>query len=373
MKQKLLFLITLFIFSNSFAQLDLGDDIFSCEGETILLDATISASDTVLYEWYLGGTLIPNNLEPVINVTQTGNYTAVLYIGPNDQDTDSVNVTFNPADDASFFMTPTIYGATATVTGELGGVFSFNPIPADGAVIDATTGEVTGAITDNSYCVEYITNGICPSSTISCFIANPSVIANQPSDLLVCDDNQDGFAQFDLTLVNAEVLGSQNASDFMVNFYETQADALAGNNTITNANNFINTNASSQTVYVRVIEISTSNYNTTSFSLIVNAAPQAFTPFNVLVCQNEPVFLNDFISFEILGNQNPNDFTVSYYYNLSDANAQINPINANEPFYDFFITLFAVVNANTTNCASNPLAFFMETIFIDYIYPSPLY
>ena len=373
MKQKLLFLVTLFIFSNAFSQLNLGDDISSCQGETITLDATISASDTVLYEWYLNGVLIPNNLEPIITVTQTGNYTALLYIGPNDQDTDSVYVTFNPSDDSSFFLTPTADGAIATITGESGGTFSFNPIPADGVLIDVITGTVSGAVTDSSYCVEYTTNGVCPSSTISCFIVNPTVTANQPSDLLVCDDDQDGFAPFNLTLVNNEVLGSQNASDFMISYYFSQTDAIAGNNPISNANNFINTNANSQTIYVRVTEISANNYNITSFSLIVNALPQAYTPFVNSVCQNEPVFLNDFYTFEILGNQNPNDFSVSYYYSLSDANAQINAINANEPFYDFFQNLYAVVNSNTTNCVSNPLEFFIDVIFIDYIYPTPLH
>src|SRR5690606_16959639 len=40
----------------------------------------------------------------------------------------------NPSDDAAFNMTPTCEGATATVIGTSGGVFTFSPAPADAAV-----------------------------------------------------------------------------------------------------------------------------------------------------------------------------------------------------------------------------------------------
>jgi gliding motility-associated-like protein len=73
-------------------------------------------------------------------------------------------VTVHPDEDASFSMTPTCNGATATIFGDLGGTFSFNPLPTDGAVIDPVTGEITNGVSEETYSVEYTTSGPCPET-----------------------------------------------------------------------------------------------------------------------------------------------------------------------------------------------------------------
>jgi len=70
---------------------------------------------------------------------------------------------------ASFYMTPTCDGATATITGDNGGFFNLNPNPPDGAAIDPTTGTVTGCISGETYYVEYTTLGACADSSIENF------------------------------------------------------------------------------------------------------------------------------------------------------------------------------------------------------------
>ena len=67
---------------------------------------------------------------------------------------------------SDFTMTPTCDGGTATITGDAGGVFAFVTAPTDGAVIDTTTGEVTGATPSATYDVIYATSGPCPDETI---------------------------------------------------------------------------------------------------------------------------------------------------------------------------------------------------------------
>ena len=42
------------------------------------------------------------------------------------------------------------------------------------------------------------------------------VIANQPNDIIVCDDNNDGFASFDLRINSSVILGGQDPSEFSV-------------------------------------------------------------------------------------------------------------------------------------------------------------
>jgi len=77
-----------------------------------------------------------------------------------------VNVVVNSLDDATFTMTPTCDGGTATVSGTPGGVFTFDVAPGDAAIIDAGSGTVSGGTTGNSYDVLYTTTGACPASLV---------------------------------------------------------------------------------------------------------------------------------------------------------------------------------------------------------------
>ncbi|MDX2361801.1 MAG: gliding motility-associated C-terminal domain-containing protein [Crocinitomicaceae bacterium] len=84
---------------------------------------------------------------------------------------DSVLVTINPAEDATFTLTPTCVGGTASVSGTPGGTFTFNPAPGDGAVINPSTGAVTNGTIGTTYFVEYTTPGTCSVSLIQSVIA----------------------------------------------------------------------------------------------------------------------------------------------------------------------------------------------------------
>ncbi|WP_452597214.1 PKD domain-containing protein, partial [Pontimicrobium sp. MEBiC01747] len=88
-------------------------------------------------------------------------------------DTSTVTITVLDADDATFTMTPTCDGGTATITGTTGGDFAFNPVPTDGAVIDATTGTVTGGTSGTTYTVEYTTTGVCPATSTQNVTVHP--------------------------------------------------------------------------------------------------------------------------------------------------------------------------------------------------------
>ena len=89
-----------------------------------------------------------------------------------------------------------------------------------------------------------------------------SPVGNTPAPLRVCDDNNDGFAFFDLTTVATEVLGSLDPLGFDLYYYESLADAttagdLAATNpdfsqAITNPSNFLNSN-NPQTIYILLV------------------------------------------------------------------------------------------------------------------------
>lgn len=146
--------------------IDLGEDQNLCEGDPdVVLDADIG-SETATYQWFLDGFLITGETDSslVIASPDSGIYSAEV----TDESCtllEDVEIIFNPIPDPSFTLDASCVGATATVTGDTGGTFAFNPIPTDGALIDSTTGEVTNGVPGTNYVVEYVFSGLCPSSS----------------------------------------------------------------------------------------------------------------------------------------------------------------------------------------------------------------
>ncbi|NRB84855.1 MAG: hypothetical protein HRU49_13955, partial [Winogradskyella sp.] len=77
-------------------------------------------------------------------------------------------------DDPTFSLNPTCDGATANITGDLGGTFTLNPDLGDGAVIDPATGTITNGISGTTYTVNYTTGGACPQTSTETVTVNLS-------------------------------------------------------------------------------------------------------------------------------------------------------------------------------------------------------
>ncbi|WP_417370011.1 lectin-like domain-containing protein [Flavobacterium beibuense] len=165
-------------------------------------------------------------------------------------------------EDASFYMTAGCEGATATVTGVMGGMFAFNPAPEDAAIIDASTGEITNALAGASYTVEYTTPN-CLNTTVSQVTVYPEVTYNMASNLQLCDTNGDGIASFDLTQIEDEVL--TNNADMVSYAYDNDGNMLS----IASPSAFENTQPGGQTIWL-TIENQNGCTATTSFDLIVD-------------------------------------------------------------------------------------------------------
>ncbi|WP_179008391.1 T9SS type A sorting domain-containing protein [Winogradskyella forsetii] len=155
-----------------------------------------------------------------------------------------------------------------------------------------------------------------------------SQVANQPNDYEVCDDDNDGYSQFDLTTLSAQVLDSQNPADYALTYHVTQNDADVGVNPIINAGNYSNV-TNPQLIYIRLVDPITGNFDTTWFSLIVNPLPSIIAPTAIMVCDDgAPNGLTSMDlsskNVEITGN-NPT-YAISYYLNQVDADSEVNPL-----------------------------------------------
>ncbi|MEP0264596.1 T9SS type A sorting domain-containing protein [Dokdonia sp.] len=155
-------------------------------------------------------------------------------------------------------------------------------------------------------------------------------IENPPVDLVVCDDDTDGFALFDLTQNDAVVLGSQNPADFVVTYHLSQADADNNVAPIANPTAFASSDA---IIFVRVEEVVNSDlFEIGVFNLIVNTIPNVSSDLGALELCNEDgafaVFDLTVVESSIVGSD-PN-LVVSYFESLADLNADIlivDPVN----------------------------------------------
>ncbi|MFL0353410.1 gliding motility-associated C-terminal domain-containing protein [Xanthomarina sp. GH4-25] len=111
------------------------------------------------------GAVIDPNTGEITNGVTGATYTVEYTTTGSCPTTTTETVTIPSVDDASFTMTSGCDGGTATITGDTGGTFAFNPVPSDGATIDPDTGEITNGVSGTTYTVEYTTSGPCPASS----------------------------------------------------------------------------------------------------------------------------------------------------------------------------------------------------------------
>lgn len=159
------------------------------------------------------------------------------------------------------------------------------------------------------------------------------VQANDPTDVEVCDDNNDGMFTFDLTEKDIEVLGTQNPANFNVSYHASHDDADSGSNAVMKAA-YSNVTLYMETLYARVENKADPNcYNTVSFGMRIFASPELQSVENWQICDNDndgiyPFDLTQKDS-QVLGNQSEEQLTISYHETETDAIADQNDIIGN--------------------------------------------
>ena len=136
----------------------------------------------------------------------------------------------------------------------------------------------SGCSTVNPFQIEVLT---APSTT-------------QPTDVIICDNDQDGFSIIDLNAKIPEVVPSTTGLD--IDFFTSFEDADAKTNEIPDAErNAYNSNT--QTIFIRVEDIvsSTGCYAIESFEAIVNTLPVFPVISNFQICEDDNDRTADFL------------------------------------------------------------------------------
>ena len=194
----------------------------------------------------------------------------------------------------------------------------------------------------------------------------------------VCDLNTSGFAYFDLSTQTPLLLGTnQLVSNFTVSYYTTLAGAQSGTGALPTMH-WQNTVAYNQTIYVRVVNNATGCVNDIgTFNVIVEEGAVANGPQYYSSCDDDSnpydgvhqVDLTQFAS-QILGNQSPAVFLLSYYHSQTDADAGDPTTAIANPTNYLTSDTTVYVRVENSNNIYAPICYATTSIII-HIEPSP--
>ncbi|WP_395062112.1 T9SS type B sorting domain-containing protein [Flavobacterium sp.] len=190
-----------------------------------------------------------------------------------------------------------------------------------------------------------ITN--CFSTSSFSLTVTPFQTAN-PIDLSECDNNNNGFETFNLSLNDAVLINGN--PDIEVTYHP------AANDNITLPVNYTNQVANTnETLWVKIKDKINGCVIFKPFNIIINTTPSVFST-QLTQCDFE-IFPDGLTTFNLLEatnaitNNNVN-FLVKFYANTSDATNDTNSLNTNYSNISNPQTLFVRVINPTTNCFS---------------------
>ncbi|WP_420572494.1 choice-of-anchor L domain-containing protein [Kordia sp.] len=362
----------IFIEGNSFnATVDLGPDITTC-ANSFLLNADIG-NPLATYEWFRNGVSIPGSTGVTHDAVLTGTYRVEVTIPVGTGSCtieDTVEITLNAAqtagpitdfelcdigqDDVENFNLASKETEILSTVPPANYTVSYHPTQNDA---DNNTNAFANTISNTTNPQEIfvrvldIDNG-CLAFTSFNLVVNELPMITEPTPIDVCDENDDGITQVDLTVRNDEITGMDPVLG--VSYHFTQSDADNNINPIIPTYTNVTAN---DTVFVRVVNTQTGCVNTTTLEVNVNVSPVITTPNRNLVDACDPEHdgfatfdLSDIIAEYIAG---LTGVTVTIHTSAQDANTGDNPIPDITAFTNTNPeqqTLFIRVESNGSDC-----------------------
>ncbi len=195
-------------------------------------------------------------------------------------------------------------------------------------------------------------------------IFNTVPIANQPSDILVCDDvSNDGIENFDFAAQqDTSILNGQDPTLYTITYHETMADAQANTAILTMPYTSV-AGSYPKTIYARIENNNnTSCFNITSFEIEVFEIPIPMDSLNIATisnCDNTSVGtdIDGYALFNlenqettILNGQSATDFTLTYFTDLGYTNGIATPSAFSNTIANGQTIYVRMSNNSNTNC-----------------------
>ncbi len=364
-----------FIEGNSFQILNLGDDISTCAGST-LLNADIQ-NPFATYAWFLDNVLIPSATNSTHNAIQSGTYRVEVTVPLNNADCvedDEIVVVLNDEE----FITPiSDYELCDDVSGDGIEIFDLSTKDAElfpnvpfstfshtyhlsDADARNNVNEITAPIPNTTSPQPIFIriddlNSNCFAYTSFNLIVNPVPNIVTPSVIEVCDgdDTPDGITVIDLTQKDDEITANQ--SNLLVSYHYNLPDANSGNNPIPTP--YVNSNPT-ETVFVRVVNTQTGCVNTTTLDVDVTTSPIVNRDTQYIdACDTDQDGTANFDLTQVIADvlNGLSGVTPTFHETFQDAQDGINPI-ANESNYQNINpdeqTVYIKITDDVTGCFS---------------------
>jgi len=207
--------------------------------------------------------------------------------------------------------------------------YHLDPLDAEAGTIPSLSSPYTNIINPESIWVRVEDPTLLCYDTFRMVLEVISLTGVVPDELFSCDEvPNDGFADFDLTVRDAQIINGQ--PNTFVTYYEDAVDAEAGNtNFIALPTAFENTTIDTQIVFARLEETILGCYDVVELVLTVNAAPAITDPIeDYALCDNDEDLTEIFdltSKYDEIVNT-LSDITLTYYNSEASAEVPSNPI-----------------------------------------------
>uniref|UniRef100_UPI0018C9A78C hypothetical protein n=1 Tax=Aureivirga sp. CE67 TaxID=1788983 RepID=UPI0018C9A78C len=217
-----------------------------------------------------------------------------------------------------------------------------------------------------------VSSGCWTTTEINLVVGEIPVVNLDITHYELCDDDYDGYTLFNLSTKEAEILApAANPATAIVEYYNTQDDALAGVNQIVAPNivNYQNATQNVHQVWVKVSYDVSECAAYTSFYVIVHPKPLINEVNNIEMCDDGDGSVafdltNTQTTEEILNGQN--GISITYFTDLNEANqAVIDEANGNVGSFAYIATpdnfentvtpvqtIYAVLKNDVTGCGT---------------------
>jgi len=197
----------------------------------------------------------------------------------------------------------------------------------DFVIIPDETTAFLSVTQDGVYRVSYILADNTMVDEDLTVVFNPIPSITTPSDFVVCDDNNDGFAEFILSIKDAEITNGN--PDVIVTYHITETDAFVDVSPLPDL--FINTIASIQIIYARVENELTGCFAVVPLNLIILEGASVINDISNIELEDTnndgfEVFDLTINEAEIIGAQDPSGLALTYHTTFDDAVSNNNPI-----------------------------------------------
>jgi len=193
----------------------------------------------------------------------------------------------------------------------------------------------------------------CSKITTLTINISSNIIFNPIEDIIVCDDDDDNTAQFNLeTVIPIALENNLNNEDLILSFYNNYTDALNNTNAIVNPSDY--TTGTTQ-LFLRAEREGLSCFSLAEFNIVVTPKIEVSNLPNFISCQDDINLPGDYIlnqQDEIIIN-NQENLNVLYFETLQDAQDRVNAIDKNQPYQNTnnFQTIYVrLENENYNSC-----------------------